>query len=185
MQHKFLFLTLFVLISLIIPQGCGYHFRETGKPIGVQIQSLAIPLMESTSSSLGFEGVFTRMIREEFVSHARVPIVSRDEAATVLIGRVSEIKTEPYTYRVDRNTVGGRKTTYEVTNARWLRVKLDARLVERPSGKIIWAERGMEERTTFSVGTDPLENRYNQDQALRRIARSLAERIYLKTMERF
>ncbi len=185
MQHKYFFLTLCAAMSLILSQGCGYHFRETGKPIGIQIQSLAIPLMESTSSSLGFEGVFTRMIREEFVSHARIPIVSRDEATTVLIGRVSEIKTEPYTYRVDRNTVGGQRSTYEVTNARWLKVKLDARLVERPSGKIIWAERGMEERATFSIGTDPLRNRYNQDQALRRIARILAERIYLKTMERF
>ena len=38
---------------------------------------------------------------------------------------------------------------------------------------------------TFAVGTDPLANRYNERNAVRQIARRLAERIYLKTMERF
>ena len=33
--------------------------------------------------------------------------------------------------------------------------------------------------------TDPLENRYNQRVALEEIARRLAKRVFLKTMERF
>ena len=174
-------LCLFLLTAL----GCGYHFRMTGEPIGIKIESLAIPLIESSSSSLGFEGDFTKIIRNEFISHAKVPIVPKDEAAAVLIGKVYEIETEPYTYNLFQTTVQGQVTTHEVTSARWLKIRLDARLVDRATGKAIWEDKGMEEKATFSVGTDPLAERYNKRKAVRAIAQSLAERIYLKTMERF
>jgi hypothetical protein len=172
-------------LILLFAAGCGYHLRAGGKPIGIQIESLAIPLMESTSSSLGFEGDFTRVIREEFVSHSKVPLVSRDEAAAVLIGKVYEIKTDPYSYNLTQTTIQGEEKNYETTNARWLRIKLDVKLMDRSTGKVIWHDRGMEEKETFAVGTDPLANRYNERNAVRQIARRLAERIYLKTMERF
>jgi hypothetical protein len=43
----------------------------------------------------------------------------------------------------------------------------------------------MEEEASFEVVADPLITRYNQQQALLKIARLLAKRIYLKTVERF
>jgi hypothetical protein len=142
--------------------------------------------MTSTSSSLGFEGDLTRIIREEFINHSKVPIVSSDKAATVLIGRVYEIKTEPLSYSLNQHTVQGQTATYEVTNTRWLKIRLDARLIDRTTGKIIWEDRAMEEKATFSVTEDdPLANRYNQRMAAQAIARRLAVRIYSKTMERF
>jgi hypothetical protein len=169
----------------MLAAGCGYHFRPTGKPIGLQIDSLAIPLMESTSSSLGFEGDFTRVIREEFASHSKFPLVSREKASTVLIGKVTDIKTDPYTYNLTQTVVAGEETNYSTTSARWLYIKLDVKLVDRKTGEVIWHDKKMEEKTTFAVGTDPLANRYNEKRAVQVIARTLAERIYLKTMERF
>ncbi|MBW2614604.1 MAG: hypothetical protein JRD02_00295 [Deltaproteobacteria bacterium] len=184
-QYKALLPILAVLLFLLFAAGCGYHFRGTGKPVGLQIEGLAIPLMESTSSSLGFEGDFTRIIRQEFASHARFPLVSREKASTVLIGKVYDIKTDPYTYNLTQTMVAGEKTNYSTTSARWLKIKLDVKLVDRKTGKIIWHDKKMEEETTFAVGTDPLANRYNERRAVQQIARSLAQRIYLKTMERF
>ena len=174
-----------ILIFLAFGPGCGYHFRTTGKPVGLRIQGLAIPLMASTSSSLGFEGVFTKIVRDEFVSHSKVPLVSRETATAVLLGEVSEIRVEPLTYSLTQNTVNGKVTNYEVTNTRRLRIKLSASLVESASGKVIWADKELEEKGTFSVGTDPLVNRYNEKKAVREIAQSLARRLYQKTMERF
>jgi hypothetical protein len=58
-------------------------------------------------------------------------------------------------------------------------------LVERASGKVVWHDAAMEEKASFSVETDPLATRYHKQQALEKIARRLAKRIYLKTMERF
>ncbi|MCD4761038.1 hypothetical protein K8R42_04025 [bacterium] len=140
--------------------------------------------MASTSSSLGFEGVFTKAVRDEFVSHSKVPLVSREKATAVLIGEVSEIRVEPLTYSLIQSTVNGKVTNYEVTNTRRLRIKLSASMVDRASGKVIWAK-GLEEKGTFTVGTNPLANRYNKRTAVREIAKSLARRLYLKTMDRF
>ena len=175
-------LTYWFMWSLV---GCGYHFRASGEPIGVKIQSLAIPLISSTSSSLGFEGDFTAIIREEFVSRSKLPLLPKEEASTVLMGRISEIKTEPVGYTTLETTVQGEKTRYEVTDRRRLRIKLDAKLVERTGGKPIWQAKAMEERATFNVTADPLTNRFNQREAVREIARRFAKRIYLKTLERF
>ena len=165
--------------------GCGYHFRADGEPVGIQLESLAIPLFSSTSSETGFEADFTKMIRQEFISHGRVPLVTEEEAQAVLIGKIREIRADPLTYRSQDFTVGGYTSTYEVTKSRKLRVKLEVQLVDRRSGKVIWREAGMEDQASYSVSGDPLEMRYTERQALEKIASRLAKRIYLRTMERF
>jgi len=172
-------------ISLLVFTCCGYHLRSTGEPIGIQIDTIAIPLIKSTSSQIGFEGEFTRVIREEFASHSKVPIVSRKQADAVLIVRVYGIETEVLSYSLEQDVVQGQNTTYEVTDTRRIRIKLDARLVAGPTSKIIWEDSEMEEKESFSVGTDPLANDYNQMKAVIKIARRFAQRMYLKTMERF
>ena len=166
------------LLALIFISGCGYNLQDTRQPKGISILSLSIPLMASPSSDLGFEGDFTMMIRQEFVSHSQVPLVSKDQAAVVLIGRVVDIKTEPLSYRITDGT-------FEVTNSRWLKIRLAAKLLDRTTGNVIWNDEKMEEKASFAVSSDPLKTAYNQRRATKLIAKLLAERIYLKTMERF
>ncbi|MCG6879756.1 MAG: DUF799 domain-containing protein [Deltaproteobacteria bacterium] len=158
--------------------GCGYQLQATGKPLHLNIASMAIPLMETPSSDIGFEGDFTKMIRREFVSHSQIPLVSKEKAAAVLIGKVTDIRTEPLSYRVTDET-------FDVTSSRWLKIRLEARLVDTKTGKIIWNDPNMVEKASFTVNSDPLKTRYNQRRATKKIAQLLAERIYLKTMERF
>ena len=165
--------------------GCGYHIRADGKPVGIDFRSLAIPLVESTSSTMGFEADFTRVLRQEFISHAQVSIVPEEKAQTVLSGTIYEITTGALSYDTQDATVNGNPMSYSVTNSRRLKIKLDMRLTERATGKIIWRDRNMEEKSKFQLGDEPLETRYNQQKALEVIARGLAKRIYLKTMERF
>ena len=173
------------LVAGCLMMGCGYHFRAPGEPVGIQLESLAIPLVPSPSSALGFEAVFTRIIREEFISHGKVPLLAADKAQAVLKGSITEIRTDPVSFESQEQTVGGTVTTYSVTASRLLRVRLDMQLIERESGKVVWREAAMEERATFAVGTDPLATQFNQQQALEKIALRFAKRIYLKTMERF
>ncbi len=166
------------MLLLLCSCGCGYQLQATGKPMNLSIASMAIPMMESSSSDLGFEGAFTKMIRREFVSHSQIPLVSEEKAAVVLIGKVVDIKTEPLSYRVTDET-------FDVTSSRWLKIKLDATLEDRTTGKVIWHDPNMEEKASFTVDSDPLRTRYNQRRATKKIAQLLAERIYLRTMERF
>lgn len=167
-----------ILLALLWLSGCGYQFQATNQPKGIRIPSLAIPLMASPSSSLGFEGDFTMMIRKEFVSQAQIPLVPKEEAAFVLIGNVRDIRTEPLSYKVTDGT-------FEVTSSRWLKIRLAAKLLDRTTGAVVWDDEAMEEKASFTVDADPLVTRYNQRRAARRIAQLLAERMYLRTMERF
>jgi Lipopolysaccharide-assembly len=169
-----------VLFVFLLAFGrCGYKVQPLGRPVGIDIQSLSIPLVESTSSLAGFEGDFTRMIRQEFVSHSSVPLVTREEAAMVLLGRIHTIRTDPLGYSLDVSK------DYPVTSSRWLIMRLEAKLVDRRTGKTIWTEKNLEEKASYQVGQDPLLNRHNERRALEENARRLAKQIYLKTMERF
>lgn len=182
--HRYISL-LFGIAFFTMCIGCGYHFRAAGEPIGVELKSLAIPLMASSSSIRDFESDFTRIIRNEFISHAKVPIVPKEQAQALLTGQIIEVSTQPLTYDLQQYNIGGRTTTHETTSSRRLKIRLDISLTDSATGKTIWHDDSLEEESSFDVGIDPLTDRYNQQQALQKIARLLAKRIYLKTMERF
>jgi len=175
----------FVLLVCVIA-GCGYHFRADGKAVGVTLENLAIPLFTSTSTDIGFEAGFTRIIREEFISYARVPLVPEEGAHTVLIGRIVEIRTDPIGYDSRPFTVNGQSGTFPVTNTRRLKIRLDVQLIDRIQGKVIWHDPSIEERTSFQVETNnPLATRFYQEQAVEKLARRAAKKIYQRTLERF
>jgi hypothetical protein len=165
--------------------GCGYSFRADGKPVGIEMESLAIPMISSTSSNPGFESDFTDVLRREFISQAQVPIVPEGRAHMVLTGSVYDIITEPLTYNVEQRITRGYLITDETTRSRRLKIKVDMKLTERSTGRVIWHEPSMEEKAEYVVDTDPLVTEHGERQALREIAGKLAERIYLKTVERF
>jgi len=170
---------------ILVCAGCGYSFRATGKPVGVAIESLAIPLFESTSIDRGFEAEFTEIIRNEFISRTKVPIVSKEQAVAVLSGRIYEIDTQPLTYNTLKQSAGGHAVNFETEGSRKLIVKLAITMKDTATGKIVWHEDSMEEEADFQVSNDPVQNRYNKDQAIRSIAGLMAKRIYLNTMDRF
>ena len=172
-------------LCLGILSGCGYRFKATGDMSVVQYQSLAVPMMESSSSLLGFEGEFTRVVREELAAHTKVPLVAKDEAEAVLTGRIYEIRSDPLSYDIIQSNVQGKIVSYEITSSRRMKIKLDARLLDRKTGATIWSDHAMEEKATFEVSDDPMFTRHNQRKAIREMASRLAKRIYLKTFERF
>jgi hypothetical protein len=174
-----------VFLSGFFFTGCGYSFRATGEPMGIELESMAIPMIESTSSNIGFEADFTRIIREEFIRNSKVPLVSTEEAQTVLSGRITDIWTEALGYDLDQQTVNGVVTTYEETRRRMLRVKVDMQFTDRKTGKTIWRDKDIEEKASFVVDRDPLVTQFNEKQTLEIIADRLAKRIFLRTMERF
>lgn len=165
--------------------GCGYHFRSAGSPIGIGPDSIAVPLFSSTSSFMGIEGEFTRIVREEFIRHSRVRIESEDKAQTLLSGQIYFITTEPLAYTITQQTIDGYLSTDEVTSSRTLKVRLDVKLIDTGTGRTIWHDSNLTGEVSYSVSADPLQNRYNQRQALISIARDLATRVYSRTMERF
>ena len=181
----FIILGMVILLPGFLITGCGYSFRSSGDPMGIKMESMAIPMIESTSSDLGFEADFTRIIREEFIRNSKVPLVPREEAHTVLSTRVYDISTEPVSYDLDEYPVNGAVTTYTETKTRTLKIRVDIRFEDQRTGKVIWRNGNMEEKTNYVVDRDPLVTRFNKKNALETIAERLAKRIFLQTMERF
>ena len=153
--------------------------------MGIKIQSLAIPLIESSSSELGFEATFTRVFRESFISKTKIPLLPEDKADAVLTGRIYDIITEPIAFNQTQETVNGEVSTYSVTSRRQVTVKLDAKFTIKATGEVVFHEKDMMERANYDVSTDPLVTRYNEQLAYELIARALADRLFLKSTERF
>jgi hypothetical protein len=151
----------------------------------VALENLAIPLFTSTSTDIGFEASFTRIVREEFISHAKVPLVPEERARTVLVGRIIEMRTDPIGYDARSFTLNNSSGTFSVTKTRRLRIRLDVQLIDRAQGKVIWHDASIEERSSFLVDTDPLATQFYQEQALEKLARRAAKKMYQRTMERF
>jgi len=183
--HSLFVLGMVMLLPGFLITGCGYSIRSSGDPMGIKMESMAIPMIESTSSDLGFEADFTRVIREEFIRNSKVPLVPREEAQTVLSTRVYDISTEPVSYDLDQEPVNGAAAPYTETKTRTLRVKVDISFEDKRTGKVIWRNENMEEKTRYVVDRDPLVTRFNKKNALETIAERLAKRIFLQTMERF
>jgi hypothetical protein len=187
MTHNFnkILITLFLISSLVSLAACSYNFRAKGTPVDISITSIAIPLFESTSSDRGFEAEFTEIIRKEFIGKASIPVVSRDQAGAVLSGRIIDIESQRLTYNSEKHLVEGREVSYEKSGTRKLVVRLDITMTDSSTGKIIWHDGSMKEEAAFTVSDDPLQDRYNKEQAIKTIAELMAKKIYLNTMERF
>lgn len=153
--------------------------------MGIQLQSLAIPMIQSTSSDLSFEAIFTKVFRNTFISQTDIPLVPEAKADAVLAGRIHEIRDEPIAFNQTQNVVDGQVTTYSVTSRRQITVTMDAKFTIKATGKVLWHEPAMVERASYSVSADPLVNRFNKQQAYEAIAGLLASRLFLKSTERF
>jgi len=177
--------SLVFIVAIFSFYGCGYNFRADGAPVGIEIESIAIPMVESSSSEKGVEADFTTVLRNEFISHAQVPLKNRDQAGMVIQVEIYEISTQPLTYDSNRTSVSGREFTHETTSSRRLILRLNASLIDSSTGKVVWNDSSMTEEAMFAVSADPLVTRNNQKKALLKIAGLLSERIYNRTMERF
>ncbi len=165
--------------------GCGYRFRTTGEPMNNGFKSISIPIVESTSTTMGFESEFTSAIRDEFISYSKLPILPEDSADIIILCRIYEINEEPIAYRLTRYDVKGTEITHEVTRSKRMSIKMDVKVKERETGRLLWHEKAMMDRAIYLVDDDPLVTRFNRKTAIKEIAERISKRIYLRTMERF
>jgi len=185
MWRRWLIAVFCVSSVFLILFGCGYHFNLSGTSLRGGLHTLAIPTVQSSSTLAGLEGDFTNIIRREFLSHSTIPIVSRKRASAVLVGKIERVDTSPLSYDIQKQTVGGTTVSYETTSLRRIRVKMSIKMVNKGTGQVLWEDHDMEEKASYTLSNDPVENQYRERAALKEIARLLAKRIYLKTVDAF
>jgi len=174
-----------MLVLAAIVSGCSYRFNLAGTRLRGGLSTLAIPALKTNATVQGLEADFTDIIRREFLSHSTISLVSVKEASAVLMGKIEQVETSPLSYDIEQNSVGGKTVSYELTNLRRIKVRLSMRMVRSDTGEILWEEKGMEEKASYNVSSDPMETRFREKIALRQIAEQLAKRVYLKTVDTF
>ena len=153
------------LVGLLVLCSCGYQIvgKETHVPPG--IGSIAIPTFVNRTYEPGIEIPITQAFLQEFIQDRRVKVVARSEADSILEGVVRDFSL--YSVSYDK---AGLVLEYR-TNA-----VVDLTL-KKPTGAVIWEEKGFHESRWFRASTDTLINETNKNAAIQEIGRLMAGRI--------
>ena len=170
---------------ILFAAGCGYKPSGSAVPDRMDISGLALSIVGSTSSSLGFEAEFTRTIRQEFISFSGIPLMTEADAPYILECNVREINTRPVRYTSKKSIIQGRESVFWRTAARELSIVVEARLIERATGNVLWHDSSIVENSTWNLRADPLADREAERVAVRKIAERIASQLYSRTAARF
>jgi outer membrane lipopolysaccharide assembly protein LptE/RlpB len=157
---------LFLLfLCLVLLWGCGYHLagKETHSPPGVR--SVAIPTLKNQTLEPGIEIQFTQAFLRQFIHDRRVNVVDRKEADSILEGSIKSFYLISTSY--DK---AGFATEYQTV------VVMDITL-KRRNGEILWSEKDLLERAWYRTSPSAIANEDNKQNAIQKVAESLAERI--------
>jgi outer membrane lipopolysaccharide assembly protein LptE/RlpB len=156
---------LFLLISALWMSACGYQLagKETHRPPGVT--SVAIPTLVNHTLEPGLEIPFTQAFLKEFVRDKRVRVVDRDEADSIFEGHIKSFSLFSVSY--DKS---GYALEYQTI------VTMDI-LLKKRNGEVLWREKDLLERAWYRTSQSVIATEDNKDNAIRQIAKSVAERV--------
>jgi outer membrane lipopolysaccharide assembly protein LptE/RlpB len=157
---------LFLLpLCLVLLGGCGYHLagKESHSPPGVS--SVAIPTLKNQTLEPGIEIHFTQAFLRQFIHDRRVNVVDRKEADSILEGTIKSFYLLSSSY--DK---AGFATEFQTV------VVMDIAL-KRRNGEILWSEKDLLERAWYRTSPSAIANEDNKQNAIQKVAESLAERI--------
>jgi len=171
-------------VILLFIYGCGYSMREAGVPRNDFYGSIAIPMVSGVSALPGFEVEVTKALRNQFISNT-IPVVSEQESDFVLECRVFNITSEATAYNVEERVINSYSSTWRTTRREKITLHMDAKLIERSTGRVVWHIKDLYDDDSLNTQSDPLQHRDAERSIYRTIADNLAERIYALTVERF
>lgn len=167
-------LAIFSLFAMIGFSGCGYGFRGTVNNLPPDIKQIAIPVFVNATSEPGAEIVFANALIYEFARSRILKVVPESEAQAVLNGKIKAVTVDSVILATTSQSLERRVTLIiEVTFKR------------ADNQKIIWQNLGLARYETFKASDDPSQTDRNKEEAIRKIAKDLSERIHNGILENF
>ena len=154
--------------------GCGYHFAGTGGQAPGDIQSIAINVLKNQTAEIGIETIFTNAILNEFVRWKRLEVKPANEAEAVLAGSIARIKTQRASHLTRTRTLETRMT-----------VTLSLTLTRADTDEILWQNKNLSYFDEYVETGNSLNTNTLRNEAFRRIAEFLAEKIHRDLFEEF
>jgi hypothetical protein len=154
--------------------GCGYGFRGTVNNLPPDIKAVHIPVFVNNTTEGGVEVVFANALIYEFTRGGSIGVVSEANAQGIIYGRIKSASVDSVIYTSQTQSVD-RKVT----------VILEIVFRRADNQKILWQNLDLIRSENFRVGGDPNQTDRNREEALRKISKDLAERIYSSILENF
>lgn len=155
---------------------CGYHVAGKADLVPKNVHTIAIPAFTNVTVRYKLTDHLPEAISREFISRTRYQIVNdADQADAVLRGSI--LNYIAYPTIIDQQT--GRASGLQVN------VTLDVKLVERATGKVIFARPRFDahQRYELSIAAGTYFDESNA--ALDRLARDLARDLVTSILENF
>jgi hypothetical protein len=159
LMKYFLYVVLFVV--LIIPAGgCGYSSKSL---LRSNVRSIYIPIFDNNTFRRGFEFELTKAIRDQILMRTRLNIVNKDEADSVLLGKIAQVYENVLIEDTRDNIVESRVV-----------IVVDVRWIDRRTGRTIIERRNIQAPAEFIVlRNETLTSASNE--AFVRVARHIVE----------
>lgn len=123
---------IFALIS-----GCGYSTKSL---ISRKINSIYIPVFDNDTFRRGLEFELTKAVKDEIMSKTNLRIVQKDNADTILTGKILKVTEGILTQDITDNIVESRLTIY-------VAIKLE----DRRTGRVLISESNLKNSAEFIV----------------------------------
>ena len=160
------------VIGCLLVSACGYRFSGGGDLPG-GADRISLGLIKNRSIETGLEGVVANGIASELSIHGKRFAYGDATAPLSLSGEILSVSVGFST----------RKTTH-VVMGRQVTVTLAMRLTDR-TGKLLWEDRNMSDTETYDVVDDQTATDRNKEEALGKVVRRLAERVYYRLTDNF
>ncbi|MCF6156742.1 MAG: hypothetical protein E3K36_16235 [Candidatus Brocadia sp.] len=133
---SFAYLALLVLFTIFIVS-CGYSSKSL---LRSNVRSIYIPIFDNNTFRRGYEFDLTKAVRDQLLLRTRLNIVDKDEADSILFGRITGVDENVLIEDREDNIVESRVT-----------VSIEIRWVDKRTGRTIVERRNIKRPTEFIV----------------------------------
>lgn len=161
--HRFTF----ALSVLLMVAGCSYYSFSGALP--AHLETVAVPLFGNEEQRIliyGVEESLTDAVIEGFVKDGNLKVVDRMRADSMVLGRIVEIREEPFTYTADEQA------------KQWkARIFVEVAYEDVKKKETRWEEKTLEGWGVYEVVTgDPDERQKGVDAAIGMLVEEILDR---------
>lgn len=137
--HAILFFACLALLSfcIISTVSCGYSSKSL---LRSNVRSIYVPIFDNNTFRRGYEFDLTKAVRDQILLRTRLNMVDKDEADSILIGKITGVDENVLIEDRKDNIVESRVS-----------VTIDIRWVDRRTGRTIVERRNIKRPTEFIV----------------------------------
>ncbi len=127
----------YIIVFFALISGCGYSNKSL---ISRKINSIYIPIFENETFRKSLEFDLTNAVKNEIMSNTKLRIAKKDNADTILTGKIQKVAESMLSSNVEDNIVEGRVTIY-----------VDIKLVDRRTGRTLIEEKNVKQSAEYIV----------------------------------